>query len=109
MDEYKILEIKESVFADNDREADALRASLKERGQFLLNLMSSPGSGKTTTLGRTIEALGDELALAVMEADIDSNVDAALAFLYWKIDSRPEASTASASANVFTDDDEVEL
>ena len=77
MDEYKILEIKESVFADNDREADALRASLKERGQFLLNLMSSPGSGKTTTLGRTIEALGDELALAVMEADIDSDVDAA--------------------------------
>ena len=77
MDEYKILEIKESVFADNDREADALRASLKERGQFLLNLMSSPGSGKTTTLGRTIEALRDELALAVMEADIDSDVDAA--------------------------------
>ena len=77
MDEYKILEIKESVFADNDREADALRASLKERGQFLLNLMSSPGSGKTTTLSRTIEALGDELALAVMEADIDSDVDAA--------------------------------
>ena len=77
MGEYKILEIKESVFADNDREADALRASLKERGQFLLNLMSSPGSGKTTTLSRTIEALGDELALAVMEADIDSDVDAA--------------------------------
>lgn len=77
MDEYKILEIKESVFADNDREADDLRASLKERGQFLLNLMSSPGSGKTTTLSRTIEALGDELALAVMEADIDSDVDAA--------------------------------
>ena len=78
MDEYKILEIKESVFADNDREADALRASLKERGQFLLNLMSSPGSGKTTTLSRTIEALGDEFALAVMEADIDSDVDAAI-------------------------------
>ncbi len=77
MEEYKVLEIKQSVFADNDREADALRADLKARGQYLLNLMSSPGSGKTTTLSRTIEALGSELKLAVMEADIDSDVDAA--------------------------------
>ncbi len=77
MEQYKVIEIKQSVFADNDREADALRAELKARGQYLLNLMSSPGSGKTTTLSRTIEALAPELKLAVMEADIDSDVDAA--------------------------------
>lgn len=77
MDEYKILEIKQSVFADNDREADALRGKLREKGQLLVNLMSSPGSGKTTTLTRTIEALSPELKIAVMEADIDSDVDAA--------------------------------
>ena len=77
MDEYKILEIKQSVFADNDREADALRGKLLEKGQLLVNLMSSPGSGKTTTLTRTIEALSPELKIAVMEADIDSDVDAA--------------------------------
>lgn len=76
MDEVKILEIKESVFADNDRQADELRRELKEKGIFLLNLMSSPGSGKTTTLTRTIEALKDELKIGVMEADIDSDVDA---------------------------------
>ncbi len=77
MEQYKVLEIKESVFADNDREADCLREDLRARGQYLLNLMSSPGSGKTTTLSRTIEALGQDLKLAVMEADIDSDVDAA--------------------------------
>ena len=77
MEEYRVLEIKQSVFADNDREADAVREGLKARGQYLLNLMSSPGSGKTTTLSRTIEALTPELKLAVMEADIDSDVDAA--------------------------------
>ncbi len=77
MEQYKVLEIKESVFADNDREADRLREDLRGRGQYLLNLMSSPGSGKTTTLSRTIEALGQDLKLAVMEADIDSDVDAA--------------------------------
>lgn len=76
MDEVKILEIKESVFADNDRQAEGLRRELKEKGIFLLNLMSSPGSGKTTTLTRTIEALKDELKIGVMEADIDSDVDA---------------------------------
>lgn len=76
MDEFKVIEIKKSVFADNDREADKLRASLRRRGTFLLNLMSSPGSGKTTTLRRTVEALREELSIAVMEADIDSDVDA---------------------------------
>lgn len=76
MDTYKIIEVKESVFADNDREAARLRKELKQSGTFLLNLMSSPGSGKTTTLLRTIEALKDELRMGVMEADIDSDVDA---------------------------------
>ncbi|MFR3452272.1 MAG: GTP-binding protein [Collinsella sp.] len=64
------------MFADNDRKADELRARLRERGTFLLNLMSSPGSGKTTTLRRTVEVLRGEMAIAVMEADIDSDVDA---------------------------------
>ena len=72
MDTYKIIEVKESVFADNDREAARVREALKQKGTFLLNLMSSPGSGKTTTLLRTIEALKDELRMGVMEADIDS-------------------------------------
>lgn len=76
MDTYKIIEVKESVFADNDREAARVREALKQKGTFLLNLMSSPGSGKTTTLLRTIEALKDELRMGVMEADIDSDVDA---------------------------------
>lgn len=74
--EYKILEIKQSVFADNDKDADLVRKELKEKGIFLLNLMSSPGSGKTTTLSRTIEKLKNELRIGVMEADIDSDVDA---------------------------------
>lgn len=76
MGEIRVLEIKESVFADNDKRAEELRAELKEKGVFLLNLMSSPGSGKTTTLLRTIEALKDEFKIGVMEADIDSDVDA---------------------------------
>lgn len=76
MADFKILEIKQSVFDDNDKQADKLRASLKEKKLFLLNLMSSPGSGKTTTLTRTIELLKDELRIGVMEADIDSDVDA---------------------------------
>ena len=76
MDEIKIIEIKKSVFADNALDADALRRELKEKVVFLLNLMSSPGSGKTTTLIRTINLLKDKLRLAVMEADIDSDVDA---------------------------------
>lgn len=76
MKKYKVLEIKQSVFADNDRQAEELRRELKEKKVFLLNLMSSPGSGKTTVLSRTIEALGKELKIGVMEADIDSEVDA---------------------------------
>lgn len=76
METYKIIEIKESIFADNDREADRIRAGLKAEKTFLLNLMSSPGSGKTTTLLRTIEALEKDLQIGVMEADIDSDVDA---------------------------------
>ena len=76
MESFKILEIRQTVFASNDEEAAKLRAELKEKGVFLLNLMSSPGSGKTTTLTRTIEALKDEMKIGVMEADIDSDVDA---------------------------------
>lgn len=76
MDEVKVLQVKQSVFSANDRQADQLRAQLKKKGIFLLNLMSSPGSGKTTTLKRTIEMLGDEFRIGVMEADIDSDVDA---------------------------------
>lgn len=76
MREVRVLEIKESVFADNDRQADLLRQDLKEKGVFLLNLMSSPGAGKTTTLMRTIEALKGTFKIGVMEADIDSDVDA---------------------------------
>ena len=76
MDNYKIIEIKESVFENNDRRAELLREELKQQKTFLLNLMSSPGSGKTTTLVRTIEALKDEMSIGVMEADIDSDVDA---------------------------------
>lgn len=76
MDTYRILEIKESIFEDNDRRADLLRSELKKEKTFLLNLMSSPGSGKTTTLVRTIEALKDEMSIGIMEADIDSDVDA---------------------------------
>ena len=74
---YKVIEIQESVYADNDREAEKLRGELKGEGLFLLNLMSSPGSGKTTTLCGTLERLRDEFRIAVMEADIDSEVDAA--------------------------------
>ena len=76
MEKYKIIEVKESVFADNDREARRLRQQLKGEGTFLLNLMSSPGSGKTTTLLGTIDRLKDDLRIGVMEADIDSDVDA---------------------------------
>lgn len=72
----KVYEIKQSVFANNDQRAELLREDLKKEKTFLLNLMSSPGSGKTTTLTRTIEALKDELRIGVMEADIDSDVDA---------------------------------
>lgn len=76
MNDFKILEIKESVFQDNNRQADLLRQELKRSKTFLLNLMSSPGSGKTTTVLRTIEALKEETRIGVLEADIDSDVDA---------------------------------
>lgn len=76
MDKFKVLEIKKSVFSGNEKRADELRKQLKEKKLFLLNLMSSPGSGKTTTLTGTIEALIGELRIGVMEADIDSDVDA---------------------------------
>jgi hydrogenase nickel incorporation protein HypB len=76
MDTFKVLEIKKSVFENNDRQADLLREELKKEKTFLLNLMSSPGSGKTTTVLRTIEALREEMTIGVLEADIDSDVDA---------------------------------
>ena len=76
MDEVKVIEIRKSVFAANDQDAAALRNELKHKGVYLLNLMSSPGSGKTTTLIRTLNLLKDKLRIAVMEADIDSDVDA---------------------------------
>ena len=76
MDEVKVIELKKSVFEANDRDADALRETLKTRGVYLLNLMSAPGSGKTTTLIQTINRLKDRIRIAVMEADIDSDVDA---------------------------------
>ena len=76
MTEFKILSIKESVFKNNNERADLLRESLKKDKRFLLNLMSSPGSGKTTTLTQTINRLKDEMKIGVMEADIDSDVDA---------------------------------
>ena len=76
MDPVKVIEIKKSIFANNDEDAALLRKELKAKGVFLLNLMSSPGSGKTTTLIQTIGLLKDKLRMAVMEADIDSDVDA---------------------------------
>ena len=76
MDEVRIIEIKKSIFDDNDKDANRLREELKTKGVFLLNLMSSPGSGKTTTLISAINALKDKIKIAVMEADIDSDVDA---------------------------------
>lgn len=75
MNEVKIIEVKQSVFAHNDMDAEALRKELKEKGIFLINLMSSPGSGKTTTLTKLINMLKDKMKIAVMEADIDSDVD----------------------------------
>ena len=76
METVRILEVKQSVFANNDMQAEALRQELKNKGIYLLNLMSSPGSGKTTTLTRLIEILKSDLKIGVMEADIDSDVDA---------------------------------
>jgi hydrogenase nickel incorporation protein HypB len=75
-DSFKVIQIKQSVFADNNRQAEAIRADLKARGTFLLNLMSSPGSGKTTTLMKTISALRNDMNIGIVEADVDSDVDA---------------------------------
>lgn len=76
MNEFKVIEIKKSVFDNNDKEADKLRLELKKSKTFLLNLMSSPGSGKTTTLKATLAELKSKYKIGVMEADIDSDVDA---------------------------------
>lgn len=76
MDKIRIIEVKEDILADNDKKADKLREHLRQQGTFLLNLMSSPGSGKTQLILRTIEHLQHELSLGVMEADLDSAVDA---------------------------------
>lgn len=76
MDTYRVIEVKQSIFADNNQDADRLRQQMKEEKTFLINLMSSPGSGKTTTLTKLIAALKDDLRIGIMEADIDSDVDA---------------------------------
>ena len=76
MQEIKVIEIKKSVFAENEKDADTLRVELKNKGVCLLNLMSAPGSGKTTTLIQLINRIKDKIRVAVMEADIDSDVDA---------------------------------
>ena len=76
MDPYRIIEVKQSVFADNNADAENLRREMKAQGTFLVNLMSSPGSGKTTTLTRLLAALPEKMKVGVMEADIDSDVDA---------------------------------
>ncbi len=76
MSKVRVIEVKQSVYASNDERANKLRKELKDRGIFLLNLMSSPGSGKTTTLKQTIKLLKDKHSIGVMEADIDSDVDA---------------------------------
>lgn len=76
MENFRVLEIKQSVFEDNDHQANLLREELKKKKVFLLNLMSSPGSGKTSTLTKTINILKNEVKIGVMEADIDSDVDA---------------------------------
>ena len=76
MDEVRVIEVKENILADNDKEAQILRDKLKSKKTFLMNLMSSPGSGKTTTLLRTVEQLKEKVKIGIMEADIDSDVDA---------------------------------
>lgn len=76
MNDVRVIEVKENILADNDKEAQILRDKLKAKKTFLMNLMSSPGSGKTTTLLRTVEQLKDKIKIGIMEADIDSDVDA---------------------------------
>ena len=76
MNDVRVIEVKENILADNDKEAQILRDKLKSKKTFLMNLMSSPGSGKTTTLLRTVEQLKDKIKIGIMEADVDSDVDA---------------------------------
>ena len=76
MNDVRVIEVKENILADNDKEAQILRDKLKAKKTFLMNLMSSPGSGKTTTLVRTVEQLKDKINIGIMEADVDSDVDA---------------------------------
>lgn len=76
MDEVRIIEVKESVFEDNNKDAQRLRDTLKAEKTFLLNMMSSPGSGKTSVLLQLAKLLQGKIRMAVMEADIDSSVDA---------------------------------
>ena len=76
MADVRVIEVKENILADNDKEAQILRDKLKSKKTFLMNLMSSPGSGKTTTLLRTVEQLKDKINIGIMEADVDSDVDA---------------------------------
>ena len=76
MADVRVIEVKENILADNDKEAQILRDKLKSKKTFLMNLMSSPGSGKTTTLVRTVEQLKDKINIGIMEADVDSDVDA---------------------------------
>ena len=76
MGNYRVIELKQSIFEDNNQDANRLRQQMKEEKTFLINLMSSPGSGKTTTLVQLINRLKDELKIGIMEADIDSDVDA---------------------------------
>ena len=76
MENVKIIELKQSVFEDNDNKADLLRKELKKKKTFLLNVMSSPGSGKTTTLTALINAIKKDYKIGVMEADIDGDIDA---------------------------------
>ena len=75
MEEVRTILLHRSVYADNDAEADTLRSYLKDHGVFLVNLMSSPGAGKTTTLTALINSIKNKVRVGVMEADIDSNVD----------------------------------
>ena len=76
MNAFRVIEVKQSIFADNNQDADRLRQQMKEEKTFLINLMSSPGSGKTTTLTGLINRLKEDLKIGIMEADIDSDVDA---------------------------------
>ena len=85
MDEVRVIEVKQSVFEDNRQDADRLRLQLKQEKTFLLNLMSSPGAGKTSVLRQLAKELNGKVKLAVMEADIDSDVDAQYRSKYCKL------------------------